>query len=436
MVRAVGGCRMVGRVSRALRRRSSSTATCCFVRRAGTELRAESVGMTRRPPAREGSGACQSQEARVRCAGHVEVPPVPPGLMPEPIGERTAGNTLQRTLSLAEQRRQSRPVTSKRCTATLSCRRSVGSSNVCFVFRVDPVDQPEFRFKPGQAVDVFVPLGGGGGLPGQFETKPGSYSIASTPKRLAKTGEIELIIKRGGRGVPTRWLHDTAAVGDTVELCAVGAFHYSSVAEDGPGPLLLIAGGLGINPLLSILAHAHEMAAAAEPGPAITLLYSASNLEELTHKSQIEAIAASGIPDVKVVFTLTDDNTRSTTTEIHGCDVVDLEGGSDGDTSTEGSEGDSGAVEAVEMRRGRIDGALIRTAIDGLTRRHIAAQVFTMHAESTAGPPAIADDDTAASIVSEMRCYICGPPGMIEDAAALVVTQGLQDTNIHFEKWW
>jgi ferredoxin-NADP reductase len=427
-------CGMVGRVSHALRRRSSSTATCCFVRRAGTELRVESVGMTRRPAATEAAGACQSQEVRVRCAGHVEISPVPPGLMPEPIGKRTAGVTPQRTLSQAEQRRQSRPVTSKRCAATLSCRRSVGSSNVCFVFRVDHVDQPEFRFKPGQAVDVFVPLGGGGGPSGQFETKPGSYSIASTPKRLAETGEIELIIKRGGRGVPTRWLHDTAVVGDMVELCAVGAFHYSSVAEDGPGPLLLIAGGLGINPLLSILANTHEMALAAEPGPAITLLYSASCVEELTHKSQIEAIAASGVPDVKVVFTLTENDTKSKAMQDHVGEVIDLEGCSDLDSSTEGSEGDSGAADAVEMRRGRIDAALIRNAIGGLTRRQIAAQLVTTG--TAAAPDGHIADVTAASVVSEMRCYICGPPGMIEGAAALVDEQGLQDTNIHFEKWW
>ena len=432
---AAGG--MVGRVSRELRR-SASTATCCFVRRTGTKPRQESVGMSRRLPAREAFGACQPQESHIRCAGHVdEASPAPPGLLPETNGGRTAGATQQHTLTLAEQRRQSRPVTSKRCGATLRRRCSVGSSNVCFVFRVDPADQPDFRFKPGQAVDVFVPLGGGGGPFGQFEAKPGSYSIASTPKRLAETGEVELIIKRGGRGVPTRWLHDTAAVGDAVELCAVGSFHYSSVLEDGPGPLLLIAGGLGINPLFSILAHAHETAAPAERGPAITLLYSASRVEELTHKDQIEAIAASGIPDVKVVFTLTDDGFKSTAMTGNASDVVDVEGGSDADSSTEGSEGDSGAVEGVEIRRGRIDKALIRNAVGGLTRRHVESQLSTVGGGSTTSTShSAAADGSVVDVVQGMRCYICGPPGMIEGAAALVVEQGLQDANIHFEKWW
>jgi ferredoxin-NADP reductase len=392
--------------------------------------------MSRRQPAREAFGACQPQESHelIKCAGHVdEASPAPPGLMPEPNGGRTAGTIQQHTLSLAEQRRQSRPVTSKRCGATLRRRCSVGSSNVCFVFRVDPADQPDFRFKPGQAVDMFVPLGGGSGPLGQFEAKPGSYSIASTPKRLAETGEVELIIKRGGRGVPTRWLHNTATVGDAVELCAVGSFHYSSVVEDGPGPLLLIAGGLGINPLLSILAHAHETAAAAEPGPAITVLYSASSIEELTHKDQIEAIAASGLPDVKVVFTLTDGSIESTAMTGNTSDVVDVDTSSDADSSIEGSEGDSGAVEAVQIRRGRIDKALIRNAIGGLTRRHVASQLGTKGGGSTA---ITAQSAVADGVVQGMRCYICGPPGMIEGAAALVVEQGLQDANIHFEKWW
>lgn len=421
---------MVGRVSGALRRRSSS-ASCCFVgRTGGTTLRPESAGLSRRPPAHEASG-CVQQESKVGCAGHVEAPAAPPGLIGDSAAAGGVPTPLQRTLSPAEQRRKSRPVTSKRCGATLRRRHRVGTNNVCFVFGVADADLPHFRFKPGQAVDVFVPLGGVAAS-GQFETKPGSYSVASTPKRLAETGEVELIVKEGGRGVPTRWLHNTAAIGDAVELCALGSFHYSSVAEDGPGPLLLIAGGLGINPLFSILAHAHETTAAAEPGPAITLLYSASSVEELTHKSEIEAIAASTVSNFNVIFTLTGDD-ESDAAKTDGTDVAsdDADKESDASSSTEGSEGDGGAAEAVGMRRGRISSALIGQAIEGLSRRHIAASAATTDSGNTA-----AAKGGHATILGDLRCYICGPPGMIESTAEMVVKQGVQDTNIHFEKWW
>ena len=454
--------RSLGRTLLRWRRSASPTATpsCCFAGRPsssrGTKLRSASAkspaGLSRRVPAAEAGGAAAAVQGRPRrkaaCGGHgggSERAEALPGLMPE-AAPASAGATeqLSRTLSAAEQRRKSRPVTSRRCVATLRQKKRVGASNVSFVFALAEAERSDFRFKPGQAVDIFVPAAGGSD--GELEARAGSYSIASTPKRLAENGEIELIVGGGGRGAPTRWLHEDARVGDAVELCAVGCFHFASVAEDGPGPLLLIAGGLGINPLYSILAHSREAAAAAaavgqaHDAPAITLLYSASTADELTHRRSIEAIAAaSAASNVSVVFTLT----KGGVGDGSGTGKAELadEDGGDADSSSEGSEGDAADVNVAQApmgaagvvpRRGRICAALLSEAIEDLTRRHSSAANNDLFMEVEE----IDSDGMGVNTVRDLRCYICGPREMTDSVAAMVAEQGVQDTNIHYEKWW
>ncbi|PRW59202.1 oxidoreductase NAD-binding domain-containing 1 [Chlorella sorokiniana] len=102
-------------------------------------------------------------------------------------------------------------------------------------------------FLPGQWVDFAVP-----GI-----AAVGGYSFTSTPRQLERCGTFDLAIRRSAHPVAT-WLHDKARAGDEVAVRIGGSFTYQP--GDERRPLLLLAGGVGINPLLSILQHCCELA--------------------------------------------------------------------------------------------------------------------------------------------------------------------------------
>ncbi|XP_063420565.1 oxidoreductase NAD-binding domain-containing protein 1-like [Mytilus trossulus] len=73
------------------------------------------------------------------------------------------------------------------------------------------------------------------------------------------------------------------------------------VCQESPHDLLLIAGGIGINPLLSILYHVRDLISLKEKGnlegdtlipQKVLLLYSAAKQEELICKNEIEKIVS------------------------------------------------------------------------------------------------------------------------------------------------
>src|SRR5206468_10076052 len=99
-----------------------------------------------------------------------------------------------------------------------------------------------------------------------------SYSIASAPG----TEAIELAIERLEHGEVSPFFHEVARPGDTVEVRGPIGGHFVWRAEDG-GPILLIAGGSGIVPLMAIARH---RATAALETIAL-LVYSARTWEEL-----------------------------------------------------------------------------------------------------------------------------------------------------------
>src|SRR5262245_47170826 len=76
-----------------------------------------------------------------------------------------------------------------------------------------------------------------------------SYSIASEPMR---TGEVVLTVERIPDGEVSTFLHDVVVPGDRIELRGpIGGYFVWEVALGGP--LLLVAGGSGVVPLLAML---------------------------------------------------------------------------------------------------------------------------------------------------------------------------------------
>src|SRR5204863_4598252 len=95
-----------------------------------------------------------------------------------------------------------------------------------------------------------------------------AYSIASPPER---EGEIDLTIERVDDGEVSTFMHDTVVAGDRVELRGPigGYFVWDALAQRAP--LLLISGGSGVVPMMSMLRH---RAAARATSPARLLLSS------------------------------------------------------------------------------------------------------------------------------------------------------------------
>ena len=105
-----------------------------------------------------------------------------------------------------------------------------------------------------------------------------SYSIASAPG----DDTTELALERLEDGEVSTFLHDVAILGDTIELRGPIGGHFTWSAELG-GPLLLVAGGSGIVPLMSIL----RARAAAASETEVLLIYSARTWDDLIFRDEL-----------------------------------------------------------------------------------------------------------------------------------------------------
>jgi ferredoxin-NADP reductase len=111
-----------------------------------------------------------------------------------------------------------------------------------------------------------------------------SYSIASAPER---EGAIDLTVERIEDGEVSSYMHDVLVPGDRVEVRGpIGGYFTweANMAE----PLLLIAGGSGVVPLMSMLRH---RVAANAKNPA-SLLYSSRTFEDIIYYSELENFRA------------------------------------------------------------------------------------------------------------------------------------------------
>jgi ferredoxin-NADP reductase len=113
-----------------------------------------------------------------------------------------------------------------------------------------------------------------------------SYSIASEPER---TGETDLTIERVEGGEVSVFMHEVVAVGDRIELRGPIGGYFVWEAATG-GPLLLVAGGSGVVPLMSMLRH---RAAAGSTAPA-RLLYSSRTYDDVIYRDELDRLKARG----------------------------------------------------------------------------------------------------------------------------------------------
>lgn len=228
------------------------------------------------------------------------------------------------------------------------------------------VADKDFSFKAGQWVDFFIP-----GV-----SVVGGFSICSSPRLLEQERMIELAVKYANHP-PALWIHNKCTLNSEVAVRAGGEFFFDPQPTDVPRNLVLIAGGVGINPLLSILRHSADLHREwADKGNGyeigtIKLFYSAKNTSELLFKKNILDLVNEFPKKIACSFHVT-----KQTTQI-----------------------------SAELKPYITEGRITEEEI----RNHIS---------------------------KETLFYICGPPPMTDFFSKQLENNHIPREHICFEKWW
>ena len=138
---------------------------------------------------------------------------------------------------------------------------------------------------PGQHVDVRLTAEDG------YQAER-SYSIASAPEE-----PLAITVERLEDGEVSPYLVGEAQDGDAFEVRGpIGG--YFVWEPDDPAAVLLVAGGSGVVPLMSM---ARQRARAGSPAP-MRLLFSSRTFEDVIYREELDALAGNGFD---VVHTLT-----------------------------------------------------------------------------------------------------------------------------------
>jgi ferredoxin-NADP reductase len=145
------------------------------------------------------------------------------------------------------------------------------------------------RHRAGQHYDIRLTAQDG------YQTQR-SYSIASEPER---EGEVDLTVERVQDGEVSSYLHDVVIPGDRFEVRGPigGYFVWEASMTD---PLLLVAGGSGAVPLMSMIRHR----VASRANNPTAMLYSSRSFEDIIYASELDHLSKTN-GGLKIFHTLT-----------------------------------------------------------------------------------------------------------------------------------
>ncbi|OZD67485.1 oxidoreductase [Rhodococcus sp. 05-340-1] len=126
-------------------------------------------------------------------------------------------------------------------------------------------------FLPGQYVNITVP--------GSEETRSYSFSCVSG------SDELEFLVKLTPGGLMSTYLSDTAAVGDKISFTGP---HGSFFLREAQRPALLLAGGTGLAPILSIL----RTMAAESSTRSVHLVYGVGTDDDVVQLDELAGLAS------------------------------------------------------------------------------------------------------------------------------------------------
>ncbi|MCC7200917.1 MAG: 2Fe-2S iron-sulfur cluster binding domain-containing protein [Gammaproteobacteria bacterium] len=153
-------------------------------------------------------------------------------------------------------------------------------------FHLQPEDgRPLPPFLPGQFLTFRLQVG----APGQAQEQLiRCYSLSDAPRPDAYRVSIKRVPAPAGTSHPAGrssiHFHEHVMEGSTVEARAPsGHFHI----DDSRAPVVLVAGGIGLTPLMSML----EWCLAAQPGREVWLFQGVRNSRELAMRARLDALA-------------------------------------------------------------------------------------------------------------------------------------------------
>ena len=264
-----------------------------------------------------------------------------------------------------------------------------------FTLQIKSTSNEMPTFMAGQWVDFFIP-----GL-----DKIGGYSMCSEPSLFEKEGELELAVKFSS-WAPAHWLHTKANVGSNVAFRVGGNFHYPNqitnsvqTTNNNTHDLLLVAGGVGINPLASIFLNAYEMKRSASEQNKVpslrqvNLLYSSKTKEELIFRDKIETVIS--CTSLQKDYRIKDKNQFNAKYFV----------------TRQGDEN----LNDVSTKHKRIDVDELKAAVCTDADR---------------------DGDEKRPKIP-LYCYLCGPPEMIKQIANILISVlNVPEKHVFYEMWW
>ncbi len=172
-------------------------------------------------------------------------------------------------------------------TATVVAIERLSSSTMSLTLDCD--ERGKLVFLPGQYVNIAVPR--------TDQTR--SYSFSSAPD-----GEqLTFLIKLSPGGVMSDWLENWASVGDSVQFTGP---HGSFFLRESDAPLLLLAGGTGLAPILSIL---RRLKASGSTRP-VHLIYGATTDDDVVETDTLAALDEE-MEAFTWAYTVADENTAA-----------------------------------------------------------------------------------------------------------------------------
>ncbi|KAH8900244.1 hypothetical protein GQ53DRAFT_816262 [Thozetella sp. PMI_491] len=259
------------------------------------------------------------------------------------------------------------------------------------VFRLAIPNKGTIEFLPGQWLDVYVPT----------VSKAGGFTITSSPSKAVPKGDdagyIELAIQKSPDNPPAIWLWQPEAdvLGAELNVRVGGSFVWPPAGITVPSlrRVVFAAGGVGINPLMSMLSALGEEPEESLPDLEVHMLYSMKDpggerlADEILFLERIATIFAREKVQGSLKLFLTggiEAGTGDSSQDIVSCNEVDVP----------------------------------------FLRRRIATSDIA---------EAIGEHRTAAVV------YVCGVPTMTDRFIAELSAPGslgLDTSRVLYEKWW
>jgi len=245
--------------------------------------------------------------------------------------------------------------------------------------------RPEgFSFSAGQFTSVRVNIDG--------QPVVRCYTVSSAPEAA---GYFEISVKK--QGLMSGTLHASIRPGSMVSVMPpAGGFAYPS-GDDRP--IALLAGGVGITPMMSMLRHAVN----ADPTRPVTLLYSVHTHRDVAFRDEL-GLLAKRHPQAKIVITAT-----------RGPHTTDcLSGRIDGQMISDHVDEVENTVFMICGPGPMIDGMKTSLAGLGVPESQIRSEAFEAAVASTIADPSARNDNPADSALEAFQLRLVGSDATIE----------------------